>query len=135
MCEKSSFERETSAAFGKTGICPGWRLLPALIIASAAYALTAPPASNKTVDAAAYEQSGAINPLTLRAKARDGLTLMIDPVAAEPKRIICNSSSRLRPLNMWRRVGQAHRRYRLDLQSVQSGRPLGRQDDGVRRAV
>jgi len=85
MCGKSSFERETSLAFGQTGICPGWRLLPALIVASAAYALTAPPASSKIVDAAVYEHSGAVNPLTLRAKPRDGFTLMIDPVAAEPE--------------------------------------------------
>jgi len=85
MCGTSFFKGETSAAFGQTRIGLGWQLLPALIVASAAYALTTPPALSKTADATAYERDGAINPLTLRAKPRDGVTLMIDPVAADPE--------------------------------------------------
>jgi peptidoglycan lytic transglycosylase len=85
MCGTSFFKGETSAAFGQSRIGLGWQLLPALIVASAAYALTAPPAMSKTVDASAYDQSSAVNPLTSQSKPRDGLTLMIDPVAAEPE--------------------------------------------------
>ncbi len=85
MCGKASFKRETSAAVGQTRICSGWSLLPALIVASAAYTLSAPPAVSKTADANVFEINGAVNPLTLRPKPRDGFRLPIDPIAAEPE--------------------------------------------------
>ncbi len=85
MCGEMSFKQEMSAAFGQTRNRLGWQLLPALIVASAAYALNAPPAASKTVDAIASERDGGINPLTLRAKPRDGFTLMLDSVAADPE--------------------------------------------------